>query len=330
MPTNPKQMIRRTFHAVGGLRAVRYLNRKQVRILMYHRFTPSGAAAVQLRNQCSYVARRYRVVSLSAVIRAFHGQELLPDNATVITVDDGYLDFFEVAYPILRAHGLAATVFLVTDFLDGKDWLWIDKVRYCIQKTRVPRLDLELPNNETLSFELSNDSRRDSAASMINQSAKTLPNQARLALIRELSERTETEIPEAAPREYASLTWGAVRAMSEDGIEFGAHTKTHPILPQVESDAVLEQEILGSKTRIEEELSTQCKHFCYPNGDFDERTVNAIKKAQFESSVTVQNGLNPMNTDPFLLKRIGVEPYFPDVNFRHYIAGSLREMIRAL
>lgn len=42
--------------------------------------------------------------------------------------DDGYRDFYEVADPVLRRLGLAAMVFLTTDFVDGKDWLWFDKL----------------------------------------------------------------------------------------------------------------------------------------------------------------------------------------------------------
>ena len=314
-----KRAIRHSFHALGGLHLVRYLNRRRVRILMYHRFARAEEAS--FRRQCAYIARHYRAVSLGETVAALHGGPSLPDDATIITVDDGYRDFYEVAYPVLRAYGLPATVFLVTDFVDGKDWLWLDKVRYCVRRTRTPRLELRLPAAPLMRFELTSDVQRDTAISVIKEAAKKLPNQARLAAMRELAQASETELPVAAPDEYAPLSWEMVGTMSKNGIEFGAHTRSHPILTRMESETRMREEIGGSKTRLEEETQAPVRHFSYPNGEWDERTDRLVRQAGFTSAVTVCPGLNPVRPDPFHLRRISIEPRWSDSDFRHYSAG---------
>lgn len=60
----------------------------------------------------------YRCVSLREAEPMLRGTERA-HRAAVLTFDDGYRDFYECAYPILREHGFAATVFVVTGQVGG-------------------------------------------------------------------------------------------------------------------------------------------------------------------------------------------------------------------
>ena len=107
-------------------------------------------------------------------------------------------------------------------------------------------------------------------------------------------------------------------------IEFGAHTRTHPILSRLETDAKLDDDIAGSKRRIEEALGRPVKHFCYPNGrpeDVDDRAVECVKHAGFETAVVTSQGFNFRGADRFRLKRIPADPGYPDAFFEEYVAG---------
>lgn len=46
------------------------------------------------------------------------GQPQLPDNSVVLTLDDGYVDNYEFAFPLLQQYGFTATIFVITDFVD--------------------------------------------------------------------------------------------------------------------------------------------------------------------------------------------------------------------
>jgi peptidoglycan/xylan/chitin deacetylase (PgdA/CDA1 family) len=321
--------VRRSFHAVGGLHAVRYLNRKRARILMFHRFGASAETVASFRRHCRYIAENYCAMSLSDLVAALRGERAMPDNATVITVDDGYRDFYDVAYPILRDHGLPAIVYLVSDFLDARSWLWVDEVRYCVRHTAARNFEFQDASDNISKFNWESDSERNTAASAINQLGKTLPNSARLSLLQRVHALLGHPLPQQPPAEYAPMTWDMVREMSRNRIEFGVHTQTHPIMPNLETVSDAEREVVTCKGRMEAELNIPAVHFCYPNGDFDERTVDVVRRAGFRSAVTVQCGLNTKGGDLFLLKRIGVEPYWPDVNFRHFSAGSILEAVQA-
>lgn len=101
-----------------------------VPVLMYHAFTDSGEQGRYILAQRSFArqmrllaALRYRVVGFEEIARALREGRPLPRRAAVITIDDGYADNFEIAYPILRRHGFSATLFLISRKLGAKaDW----------------------------------------------------------------------------------------------------------------------------------------------------------------------------------------------------------------
>jgi peptidoglycan/xylan/chitin deacetylase (PgdA/CDA1 family) len=68
-------------------------------------------------------ALRYRVVGFEEIARALREGRPLPRRTAAITIDDGYADNFEVAYPVLRRHGFTATLFLISRRLGAEaDW----------------------------------------------------------------------------------------------------------------------------------------------------------------------------------------------------------------
>jgi peptidoglycan/xylan/chitin deacetylase (PgdA/CDA1 family) len=55
----------------------------------------------------------YTAVSLQALFAGFAGKDSLPAKPVVITFDDGYVDNYQTALPILEKHGMRATVFVI-------------------------------------------------------------------------------------------------------------------------------------------------------------------------------------------------------------------------
>jgi len=120
------------------------------------------------------------------------------------------------------------------------------------------------------------------------------------------------------------VSWDRVREMLGHGIEFGAHTKTHPILSRIADKREQREEIEGSKLRVEQETGIPVLHFAYPNGladDYDSDVVELVERARFQTAVTLQGGLNLLGENPYLLRRIGVGLRLPKLEFREYAAG---------
>ena len=312
-----KKLIRFGLHACGGLPAVRHWNRRGLRILTYHAFSP--AALPVLEQQCEHVRRYYQPVSMAAVAASFAGDPL-PDNALAVTVDDGYADFAG-AQTVFKKYGIPVAVYLVTDFLDRKTWFWWNRILYAFSHTDCREFEIVLSAGPATParFPLESDAQRQFAANTVIEAAKALPEPERSAVCDEVLERLSVQLPEL-PDEWQPLSWDQVRQLRRDGVEFGAHTKTHPILPAVDDTGKLRQEIVWSKKRIEEELDEAVIHFAYPNGQFDQRTVDIVRGSGFQTAATTEAGLN-FHPDPMLLRRFSADLQAPLFYYAEEISG---------
>lgn len=320
-PAQLKQAARAAFHRGGGLRLARWVNRKGLRVLMYHRFPDAAGLAAQ----CRHLRDWYHPVALGDAVQRLASGEPLPPHAVAVTVDDGYRDFFETAHPVFAAYGISATVYLVTGFLDGHLWLWVDQVQYAFRHTRHTQLRLDLPGCPPFEATLESEERRSAAARRLCEALKGLRNQDRLSVLAALPELLGVGIPARPPAADAPLTWEQVRLLARQGVEFGAHTATHPILSRVESAADLAQEIGGSKRRLEEMLGTPVRHFCYPNGravDISPEAVGAVREAGYHTAVTTVTGANFRGADRLDLHRVGADPRLDFGYFQRSVATA--------
>jgi peptidoglycan/xylan/chitin deacetylase (PgdA/CDA1 family) len=102
------------------------------------------------------------------------------------------------------------------------------------------------------------------------------------------------------------LTVEQILEMQNSGlIEFGSHTLSHVNLSTI-NDEQLFIELKESKEEIEKITKKECEAFAYPYGKFDDKIIQAVKKAQYENATVVKRGLYQQNDDPFIIKRIGI------------------------
>lgn len=295
-----KSLARVGLHSFGGLSAVRWWNRGCVRILGYHEFPPQDRQLLEW--QCKWIRQYFEPVSMNAIAESLETAKPLPANALAVTVDDGFASFFETGYPVFRAYGIPATVFLVSDFLDHRIWLWWHRILWAFRHTNCPAFEW---NGRR--FSLDSVAARNAAAEEMMEAAKTMPNTARLALCAEIADGLGVVLPPEPPAEWLPMSWDQVRELQQKGVQFGAHTKTHPILSTVEDQETMKEEIVGSKRRIEEELGVGVEHFAYPNGrwqDIGEMADRIVREAGFRTAASFEAGLN-RQPDRFLLQRLG-------------------------
>ena len=275
--------------------------RHGARILMYHRFPERSHLAAQ----CAHLQKYYRPVSLTEIGHWLRHEQTLPTQAVVFTVDDGYRDFYLNTFPVLLEYSIPAIVYLATEMIDRQTCLWVDWVGILFSAAQRPA----------------------SAARETKERFKTLPNAERLERLAQLPEQLGLASPPPIPEQYAPLTWEDIRVMSKAGIEFGAHTQSHPILSRLASREEIQNELAGSKARIEQETGQPVRHFCYPNGresDFDAVTLDVVRECGFLTAVTGEKGINFAGADPFQLRRIHQEPVTPVLQFAHQVAGLSR------
>src|SRR5690554_3038452 len=143
-----KSQLVRMLGPSGLYTLARIITRSQPRILMYHRFSESPKKGYVSRDvfesQVRHIARYYNAVSMTELVKGVKGEAILKPNSIAITVDDGYYDFYTVAYPILKKYRVPATVFVTTKFVDGGFWLWPDKINYILNSVSEIHEEIQL------------------------------------------------------------------------------------------------------------------------------------------------------------------------------------------
>jgi peptidoglycan/xylan/chitin deacetylase (PgdA/CDA1 family) len=100
------------------------------------------------------------------------------------------------------------------------------------------------------------------------------------------------------------MTWEQATELRRDGIELGAHTRTHASLRGL-APAELADEIAGSRRDLEERLGP-IRHFAYPYGRLDDAAVRAVEEAGFASACGIEEGRNSPGTPAFTLRRVEI------------------------
>ena len=98
------------------------------------------------------------------------------------------------------------------------------------------------------------------------------------------------------------MGWETIHRLKGEGVTFGAHTRTHPFLSRLSPDAARD-EIYNSKLQLEEELHVQVDFFCYPYGNYDSKTIDAVKHAGYKLAVTTKRGLVHKGDNIFEVRR---------------------------
>jgi peptidoglycan/xylan/chitin deacetylase (PgdA/CDA1 family) len=314
-----KDVLLKTMAASGAFLPFRLANTRKALVLTYHRFslkTENFAHSQRLfTQQMEYLARHYRVAPLSQLAACIRGDAPMQQRLAAVTIDDGYLDAYEVAFTVLRRMGLPATLFVVTGFVDKRCWIWTDKMRYLLKQVREQELNLNIDGN-TLNIHLNGKDSWVAGASRINNLLKKMPDEQKEEEIRRIACLLNLELPDIPPEEFRPVNWDQAREMDRHGLAIESHTATHPMMTRIDA-ARVKQELTASRIRLEAELNRSARIFCYPNGACDDSVRKAVAEAGYACAVTTVPGFNERNTDSFALRRINAITDMP-----HFIQAT--------
>jgi peptidoglycan/xylan/chitin deacetylase (PgdA/CDA1 family) len=319
----------------GGFYVARYLSQKFPRILFYHRFAEKNGwrrlGASTFERQIKMIRKSFNIISLKNLCARLVNGDMVPPNTIVFTIDDGYQDFYYYAYPVLRKYDIPATVYITTDFIDKKIWLWFDVIDYILSRTEFQSYPITLSDG-TKKYSLMGKESRRRAWSEIAGHCLTLKSKEKEEFIKNLSNDLKVHVPHIPVPEYEALSWNEIREMKQHQIDFGSHTCTHSKLTMTESTA-LRHEIKGSKDRIEEMIDESIDSFCYPNGtreDFDGRIKEIVRESGYANATVAYCECEV--DDLFELGRYGVGIdmlHFQKVIFgTEYLSTLLKECLR--
>jgi Polysaccharide deacetylase len=163
MASNPSyrgkhEWVRHTFHWSGAsFLASKLPARDSLPVLNYHRignpdedlFDPGvfSATAEEFDAQIAYLKKNVSLVIIEEALAYIDGTEKEKARRcrVLITFDDGYLDNYEIAQPILRSHGVQGVFFLVTSMVGTHHVPWRDHISYLVKTGKRRRFTLCYP-----------------------------------------------------------------------------------------------------------------------------------------------------------------------------------------
>lgn len=296
-------------------------------ILKYHRTGPdsglltsgdmrsefeSGVRRRNLEAQMRLLLRYRRPVSMDEMARALSKGGYIPENAVALTFDDGYSDNYEIAYPVLKQHSIPATFYVCPGLIDAKRGFWWDEVYACFRHTRMSCLSTvglrqefgggcQFPEGR---LTLESSKQKQAAANLMIRLGKQMAANSIPGFLKILKEELQV-CGQTSDRTSVLMMWPEINEMANNGMDFGNHTMTHPMMTHI-SEKELQREVQEARIRLQSELRRPISGFVYPSGDYNELVRETVRKTGHSYACTSDSGFFTQGDDPYLLKRVNI------------------------
>jgi len=287
----------RILAATGADRCLRLLARGRGVILMFHHvrpwrpreFAPNRVLEItpefldvvltELRRE------RFDIIPVDAVPDRLRSRAAGGPFAA-LTFDDGYRDNVDHAWPVLRRHNAPWTLFVTTDFVDGRGRLWwieleeaiarLDRV-VCRGKCELP----DLPSRTAVE--------KQGAFEAVYWHLRAGPEERLRAFMTDLAAQADVDTGRLTTD--LCLGWDEVETLArEPDVSIGAHTLSHPILARC-CAITATREITDSKALLERRLRRPVRHLAYPFGDpsaVGAREFRLARQAGYTTAITTR------------------------------------------
>lgn len=288
-------------------------------VLTYHRlgddendpFDPGifSANADEFDAQVSYMKRKHSVVTLDEALDFVDGTEKDKSSRcrVLFTFDDGYLDNYQIGFPILKSHGVQGVFFLCSNIVGTGHVPWWDHVAYLVKSGTKKKFSLNYPS--VLHVDIEKNGLRESLREILDffETPQSL-DYARFFC--ELKEAAGAKDLPADTKRF--LDWDEAREMLSGGMAIGAHTHTHSRLSKLSEDDQ-RKELSLSRAIISEKLGIKVDSFAYPFGSptaFTKKTEQIAAEMGFRGAFSYYGNTTNQrpNIERFNLKRVSIGP----------------------
>jgi len=291
-----KNQVAQLCHALGVFKMLRSIHQNEAFVLAYHRVLPcveDGNGYVQpgmyvrsdtFRLQMSFLKENFDVLPLTELVdRISNGMEVA--KCCSITFDDGWVDNYHHAFPILLDLDLPATVFLATGFIETDRLFWPEEVSHYLASVPVEELMEQIPLLKDLLDCLVPVATGPLSFDGAIEELKTWAPERRNLLLSSL----RSSYPSASASRLL-MNWDEIREMRDSGlVSIGAHTKNHVILDQLPLNEA-EMEICQSRDEIHAQLGFKPDLFAYPNGNVTTELHEVLNRYGFRGGLTTRKG----------------------------------------
>jgi peptidoglycan/xylan/chitin deacetylase (PgdA/CDA1 family) len=296
-----KLLLSRAMNYSGGFTLLKSIRRPNLYVLNYHRifegelntnfnhrvFNHSKKTFVK---QMKWLKANFDLFSEADLLEHLAGNKPLKRRTVMITFDDGYIDNYTIAFPILKEMGIPATYFIPYSQIDRSSLAWWDLLAYFAKHATAKTVTIK---GQT--FDLTTEEGINNAVIYLCWEYKTLPNAQAKEFLKRMHhemglEKSLQEITELSHEEF--MTWEQVKEVSDNGVTIGSHTMSHQILSnQTPEDQY--SELADSKRLLEEKLGQKIQTLAYPVGKayhFTEETKALTDKAGYKAAFSFITG----------------------------------------
>jgi peptidoglycan/xylan/chitin deacetylase (PgdA/CDA1 family) len=275
-------------------------------IVMYHYVRDSAATPFPsvralppalFEQQLDWLEREHTVISLDDLDRAIQGRATLPANAVLLTFDDGFVDHYEVVFPVLRRRGIRGVFFLSQQpYDDPPRVLGVHKLHFLLARLGAEALAVEVKRERAPLAAAAGAGHgtvfgSDRWERPDERSLKTLVH---YELPLEEAERILDVLfarhlgSEAAFARDLYLDESMIAEMAAAGQSFGYHTRSHRMLSRL-SDAEQAKELASGVAWVAALTGQARVAFCYPWGGpktYTRQTVELLARCGYSVAFT--------------------------------------------
>lgn len=261
---------------------------ENVHILLFHRVSPvrdilwDPMDPALFQDIIRYIDKKFTVLSLNEYF--FKERRRFTKPPAIITFDDGYHDFIEYSFPILKKYNMPATMFVVTDCIDQDKPTWtylFDHLFFNTSKLRTT--EPPTVSGFATSSHWNHAQQRMEYGSRLKQHLKRVPDNVRNQVI----QFYEKEFKDVQHEGKTMLSWDELKYLQGNNIEIGSHTVTHPPLATLEDEKKIEMELLGSGMKIREHLGSFPSSISYPVGSYNSKVKNIAHRTGYKIGMAV-------------------------------------------
>lgn len=292
------------------------INRKKGRVpvLVFHKIIPEydqiwpGIHPKQFEEIILLLKKRYTILPLNELLISSMPSSRLKD-ACFITFDDGYKDFLDYAYPIMKRHKVFSTLFVLPYQITNKGHIWTSTVVFFTKHYSFGEIDEFLKehgqnvvySNKDNGFQLNLDITKHLCA-MMHTERMTIVNALREKFVRD-GRVIENEL----------LTFDELRRLDPVLVDVESHSLTHPGFRNEINRQFIETEMKESKEIIERELKTTVTVFAFPFANYNPLSIGIAKEVYKMCFTGIDNfvSLKKMENDP------GYKYDLPRFNIHH-------------
>lgn len=242
-----------------------------------------------------YQQRDYQFVSLDELYTIVSRSSRPKRKFICFTFDDGYIDNYELAYPIFKKYNCPFAIYITTDFPDQKALLWW----YVLE-------DILLKNNEFKSgdgtiYDCSTLDKKNETFIAVREKIFSMQSDNMEQTLNKLFVNYSFSFKEK--NQHYCLSWEQIQELANDDIcTIASHTVTHAFLPNL-SDRQIEIELILSKEMLEKQTGRVIEYFAYPYGGWNATVEKYAHDAGYKTAVLTNGGLIRKGSKLLNLKR---------------------------